>query len=80
MFDDLGLVFGLTSQIRPFVWIIAMIVKLLGTVCIADIAPMFAADGVVISFVSRDRRSVPGCLGIFQQGSKTGPFQTLARW
>src|SRR5262245_26865166 len=53
----LGLGVGrVAGQVRPFVGIGPTVVELLGAVGVADVAPVFGANGVVVLVVRGDRR------------------------
>src|SRR5262245_49170058 len=57
----------IARQVRPFMWIAAMIVKLFGTVSVANVSPTLAAHSVIIAVVRRDRRPGALCVGVFKQ-------------
>ena len=71
--DD-GCVFGLAGQIRPFVRIGLMIVKLFAAIGITDIAPALAANSVVALIVARDRGPLPFRFCILQLWQQTDSF------
>ncbi len=76
---DLG-VFGLGGEVRPFVFVVAVVVELLAAVGVTDVAPAVGADGVVVLTEGRDRRVRPCGFRICQQRADVESFDPRRLW
>ncbi len=77
-FLDAGIL-RVASEIVPLQRVLIVVVKLFGAVTIADVAPAFGPQRMIISAVRRQGRTFPFCFGILKQWQKTSAFKLLFR-
>ena len=78
MVGDHGGVFRAADQVGPRSRIVIVVVELLGTVGIADVAPAFAADAVVALVVAGDGGALPLAGGVAELRHEAKPFEVGA--
>ena len=72
--------FGFCSKIRPFHWIVVVVVQFFAAVCIANESPAFSPHGIVVDAVGCDGWMIPFSGWIFQQRDDAFAIEVIADW